>query len=296
MIKKIAFLCFMGTLLLLQGCYDDYKIDYEYSATYFARQFPLRTLVDEEGKDLSFEIGAVLGGKYSNKTNENVEFIIQDTLLNNYPQLTKLPDDYYTLASKNITIPSGKFKGNVKVTLDKDKFANDPLAVGKNYALPIQMVNSTADSILENKHFSIIVLRYYNQYHGWYYLKGKDSKVDGTGTVLESVSYSEKDLTENQDMMFETFAKDSVLARYDWDQRVPKPKYDMALNINGSAITIEQNTKTTGITENSGTGMYDPNTRNFTLGYNYKDTAGDLHVVKDTLYYRNTELVLEDWK
>ncbi len=288
MIKKITVLItLIGTLVSLQGCYDDYKEDYTHTTTYFARQFPLRTLVDLNNQDMTFEIGAVLGGKYSNNSNEEVDFIIEDTLLNAYPNLTKLPDNYYNISSSSITIPSGEFLGRASVTLNKDLFMNDALAVGNNYALPLQIVNATTDFILEDKHYSIIVVRYYNQYHGWYYVKG----VDTNTTDNTSVTYSEEDLVRNEDMLLETTSKNELSVPY-----VGNPDVSgrgMAFSINNETVSISGGS---GVTNVNGTGTYDPDTRNFTIEYNYTDGDGDAHSVRETLIYRNTELILEEWQ
>lgn len=303
--KKIPLLVFMVSLFLFQGCYEDFKTDYTYSATYFGYQYPLRSLIDAEGQDMTFEIGAVLGGKYTNGTNEQVTYSINSDLLDptsftiitglddapaNLTTLTQLPDNYYSIDNpESITIPSGAFKGSSTVTLDKDLFLNDALAVGNNYAIPLEMTNTTADSILDGKHYSVIVVRYFNQYHGWYYVKGTD-----TNTVDNSlnVTYSEDDLVLNEDMLIETLSKNQLSAPY-----IGNPLINgrgMQISVDGTNVTISDGTGT-GVTDLSGTGTYDPNTRNFTLEYNYTDGDGAVHNVSETLTYRNTELVVEEW-
>lgn len=289
MIKRIAVLMFMASFVLLQGCYDDYKQDYIYSTTYFARQFPLRTLVDADGADFRFELGVVLGGKYSNDKNEEVGFIVQDTLLNAYPQLTKLPDNYYSINSSSFVIPSGEFKGSVPVTLDKNLFLDDALSVGNNYALPIQLVTTTADSILQDKHYTIVVLKYFNKYHGWYYVKGTD-----TNTQDNSVeTYSETDLVSNEDMLLTTLSKNELSVPYAGNPDVSGRGMTMQIADNGN-VTLSGGTG--NITALSGSGTYDAGTRNFTLQYSYTDGNGDVHTVSEELIYRNTELNLEEWQ
>ncbi|WP_158293205.1 DUF1735 domain-containing protein [Tamlana fucoidanivorans] len=286
--KKVVLLICIGSLFLLQACYEDYKEDYIYSATYFARQYPIRTLVDEADKDMTLEIGAVLGGKYSNDVNERASFIIQDTLLNadNYPQFTKLPDNYYTLKSNDIVIPSGQFKGSTTMTINKDLFLNDPLAIGNNYALPIEMTESTADTILHSKRYSVVVIKYFNQYHGWYYVKGVDTNTsDNT-----SVTYSNDDLVLNEDVLLQTTSKNELTVPYVGNPDVSGRNMNFSIDTDGSVIISEDN-----VTGTSGTGSYDSNTRNFTLDYSYTDGDGAVHTVKDTLIYRNTELILEEW-
>ncbi|TYA84340.1 DUF1735 domain-containing protein [Seonamhaeicola marinus] len=289
MIKRIAVLMFIGTFVLLQGCYDDYKEDFEYTTTYFPRQFPLRTLVDADGEDLKFEVGVVLGGKYSNDTNEEVGFIVEDTLLDAYPELTKLPDNYYSMNASSFTIPSGKFKGSVPVTLDKDLFMNDALAVGNNYALPLQLVTTTTDSILQDRHYTILVLKYFNKYHGWYYVKGTD-----TNTQDNSVeTYSETDLVENEDMLLQTIAKDSLAVPYAGNPDVSGRGMKMQISENGNVVLSDGSGNISSL---SGTGTYDSSTRNFVLQYNYTDENGAVHAVEEELIYRNTELNLEEWQ
>lgn len=309
MIKKTAILMFISSLFLLQGCYDDYKEDYQYTTTYFARQFPLRTLVDEEGKDMTFEIGTVLGGKYSNDIKEEVAFQIQDSFLNadNFSQFTKLPDNYYSLESNNIEIPSGHFKGQVTVTLDKELFLNDPLAVENTYALPVEITDTSLDSILANKHYSVIVIKYFNKYHGWYYTKGIDNKLDGANAPIESerLTYQYDDVVSNSDILFNTTNKNSLLGSYDGvtgfigtdtDNIASRANFDIALEINDDNTVTVFADDNNGFTNINGTGSYDPATRNFTIEYNYTDADGAMHAVTEELIYRNTELVLEEWQ
>ena len=288
--KKIGLFILLVSTFLVQSCYDDFKEDYVYTTTYFPRQFPLRTLVEQEGQNMTFEIGAVLGGKYTNSINEEVSFIIQDSLLNanNYSQFTMLPENYYTLSSSNITIPKGQFQGSSLITINKELFLNDPLAVGKNYALPIEMVTTTADSILVNKRYSVIVLRYYNQYHGWYYVKGEDKNLTNNSSVV----YSNADLVLNEDMLLETTSKNQLKVPYVGNPVVNGR--DMVFTINNGNVAIGVGTGGGGISSVTGSGTYDSTTRNFTLDYSYVDGDGAQHTVKESLIYRNTELILED--
>ena len=237
--KKIIFFISVGILFMLQACYEEYKLDFEYTTTYFPRQFPLRTLVDVEGEEMKFEVGVVLGGKYENNVEELVEFQIQDTLLNNYPDLVKLPDSYYSISSDQIIIPSGEFKGAVTVTLDKGEFMSDELAAGINYALPLEIISSTTDSILQHKQYTIIVIRYYNKYHGWYWLKGVDQKLDANGSVTESTVYSKTDLVSNEDMLLETVAFDSLLVPYIGQFFNDQKGFTMLMQVSDNKCTLE---------------------------------------------------------
>jgi len=152
--------------------------DYDYSAAYFAYQYPVRTItlgedIYDNTLDLQHKcnIMAVLGGIYDNKNDVTINFNVADTICNGYnlissappatnPQLqfadpttpiTAMPHDYYTLASSQIVIKKGQISGGVEVQLT-DKFFADPLAVTNHYVIPLQMTTATGvDSILHGK-------------------------------------------------------------------------------------------------------------------------------------------------
>ena len=44
------------SFMWLQSCYEEYKFDYTHTTAYFARQKPLGTLVEEEGKEYVFYV------------------------------------------------------------------------------------------------------------------------------------------------------------------------------------------------------------------------------------------------
>lgn len=139
---KLIFL--LTVILSLTSCqkYEDFIEDYDYSTTYFAYQRPIRTVFSD---DPSIEIGVVLGGKRENKIDERVTFQIEPEMLQNVDyvgnnQFKLLPEDYYSLSDNHtIIIPKGKFLGTIKLTLNKEKFLTDPLAVENTYALPIRI-------------------------------------------------------------------------------------------------------------------------------------------------------------
>lgn len=167
---KLIFL--LTVILSLTSCqkYEDFIEDYDYSTTYFAYQRPIRTVFSD---DPSIEIGVVLGGKRENKIDERVTFQIEPEMLQNVDyvgnnQFKLLPEDYYSLSDNHtIIIPKGKFLGTIKLTLNKEKFLTDPLAVENTYALPIRITESSTDQILkgdveagiEAKDYTIIVIK-----------------------------------------------------------------------------------------------------------------------------------------
>lgn len=197
---KLFFL--LTVILSLTSCqkYEDFIEDFDYSTTYFAYQKPVRTVFSD---DLSIEIGVVLGGKRENKTDERVTFQIEPEMLQDVDyvgsnQFKLLPEDYYSLSDNNtIIIPKGKFLGTVRLTLNKEKFLMDPLAVESTYALPIRITESSTDQILKGdieagiaaKDYTIVVIKYISEYHGVYYHRGQRTSYDNLGNMIETLKY-----------------------------------------------------------------------------------------------------------
>lgn len=280
-------------MFLLSSCYDDYKIDYANTATYFALQSPLRTLLVQDGKDeLSMEVGVVLAGVYENKKNEVVNFEIRPSMLAKYPTLTLLPADYYTISSPSqMDIPKGEILGKVTITLN-EKFINDPKAHLLNYALPLKITSTTVDSILAGKDSTIIAIKYQNKYYGAYWIKGVDHTLNATG-VASSFKYSNADLVKNSNKLITTLAKDSCSVPYVGADLTGNNKLKLKVNADGSVTIVPGVLKDmTGI---SGTGQYDKATKMFTLDYSYTKT-GIQHHVLDTLYHFDSPLKVEKWQ
>lgn len=199
--------------------------DYELRAVYFPFQLPLRTLslgedridnsLDKEGK---FDIGVSIGGMYQNKWNWTVNYIIDSTLTENVytnanpPQkVLPLPSEYYTINPINtITIPKGSFNGLVRIELN-DAFFNDPISLTGLYVMPLRLISTTADSILQGvniilnpdrripghwesgslpKDWTLYGIKYINAYHGTYLHRGKIIMIDNnTGNVIDTTIF-----------------------------------------------------------------------------------------------------------
>jgi hypothetical protein len=186
--KILIFLIFGG---ILAGCYPEFRNDFTYTTVAFspvtgglstAGQLG-RTVVKNEG--LRLNIGVYLAGRLENKKDEWVKFVIDPTLLAS-TTYTLLPADYYTLSSPDkFVIHTGEFVGKLLITLDSVKFVNDPLALGYNYAIPIKLTETSADSILSTQYKQILVLKYINHYEGNYDQTATYETFDG-GTVIHS--------------------------------------------------------------------------------------------------------------
>ncbi|WP_317048104.1 DUF5627 domain-containing protein [Pontibacter diazotrophicus] len=207
MMKNICF----GLLLLLatlSSCENKEWVfpDYEYQSTYFAYQYPVRTIVlgedifdtslDNEHK---FKVMATTGGVYDNSKDVTIDVVVDNTLAEGLlfteggTEVLPLPSNYYTLASDKIVIPKGELIGGVEVQLT-DAFFADPLALKNTYVLPMYMTNVVnADSILSGKplvenprrvvatnwsvapkDYVLYAVKYVNPWHGIYLRRGKD--------------------------------------------------------------------------------------------------------------------------
>lgn len=210
-IKKICFIAL--SLIALVGCepYEDFIKDYDYSAVYFGSQQPLRTLVAREGEDkLEFKLGVVLAGLRENKQNHWATFEIDPALLpqiDTAHKLKMLPADWYTLSvtDNKIVIPKGAFLGDFTISIDKAKFTADPLSLSTTYAIPVRILETSADSILRGnaivarKDYTVLVVKYISENSGTYYVKGEQIELDASGNEIADTkkSYFHVDWSQN---------------------------------------------------------------------------------------------------
>lgn len=314
-----AKLIFLLTIILsFSSCqkYEGFIEDFDYSTTYFAYQKPIRTVFSN---DPAIEIGVVLGGKRENKVNEKVTFQIEPEMLQNPAYVGNnnfklLPEEYYSLSNNNtIIIPKGKFLGTIKLTLNKEKFLQDPLAIENTYALPVRITESTTDQILkgdaeagiEAKDYTIIVIKYISEFQGVYYHRGQRASYDSSGKLIDILKYvgeHEEDIyIKNLVWNLGTINASSLTTDGVAEFLSGTSKYSMVLNINeNNSVSILDNpatgsSKITGI-KDLGDSKYDPGKKKLYLNYEYSDKATETrYVMADTLIYRNTEMKLELW-
>jgi hypothetical protein len=233
--KKIYF-SLLSLLVTLTSCEnEEWEFpDYEFQSTYFAYQYPVRTIVlGEDIFDTSLDnahkcsIMATTGGVYDNKQDVTIGVTVDNSLCKdllfdpNGTAITPMPSNYYSLASDKIIIPKGKSIGGVEVQLT-DAFFDDPLALGKNYVIPVRMTTvQNADSILSGKplvenpnravagHWSIVpkdfvlyAVKYVNPWHGFYLRRGKDVIEGKNGnTSLNQTIVRHKPFVENDEVV-----------------------------------------------------------------------------------------------
>jgi hypothetical protein len=233
-INKV-FACLVTAVCALTACNKNKDVsyaDFNYRTVYFASQFPVRTVVlgedlvvdntlDNEGK---VSIKATLGGTRDNTRDVTIDFDVDESLCNNLyfsgagGKIVAMPKNYYTLASKNITIPAGSMLGGVEVQLT-DAFFTDPLSLVNTYVIPLSLKNvQGADSILHGvpsvdnpnrcidanwvikpRDFIVYAVKYVNTWHGFYLRRGTDVVTGKPGyasltrTVTRRKEYVEQD-------------------------------------------------------------------------------------------------------
>lgn len=315
---------------------DDWEFsDFDYTSVYFPYQYPVRTLVlgdyvfdNENDNNMRFTIAARVGGMYENHSNWSVQFRVADELAEdledaNGNTIMALPSAYYTLnPASELVIPKGQFDGRIEVQLTED-FFEDPLAVGTNYVIPLVITTSNADSVLsgspapgfENpdpriagqwsftpKNFTLFGIKYVNQYHGKYLLRGQSEIKDGGGQVIETVVYRAPYVVDDEVWFIKTTGKNEATLEGRSLRGVTAGNYSMLLTFD------ENNNCTITATDDSalpvdGNGKYVKDGDEWGgekrdvlhLTYNVNDGTY-IHSFTDTLVFRDKAVTFEEFK
>lgn len=222
---RIYLILIVGVCMsIISSCKNqDIEFDnYDYSAVYFARQTPVRTLVmGEDTYDTSLDnehkcqIYATISGVYSNTKKVEIGIEVDNSLCDNlyydvnYTMPVKaMPADYYELSSDKIILDK-EMMGAVDVKFT-DKFFEDPDALTNTYVIPVRMTDViNADSILSGKtndvgvsltnashwitlpmNYVLYCVKYINEWDGNYLRRGKDIIETGE-TTTENVRHKE---------------------------------------------------------------------------------------------------------
>jgi len=188
--KKILALIVLS--LTMVSCYEEYLLDYPYTAVYFYLQQDVRTFV--VGESMQFKVGCTLGGVRQNTTDINVNYTLDNSLITldrfdkmkyasqgyirdavtGLAALQLLPASHYTISNNSsIVIPSGFHTGTVTVTAT-DAFINDSVNTCKKstYVLPFRLTSAEADSLLYAKRTNVVGTMFEHQLFGNYWHGG----------------------------------------------------------------------------------------------------------------------------
>lgn len=269
--KKLIFI--LTIMIGLLSC-ENFNIDhpdFDYTSGYFPYQYPVRTLVlgdyiydNSNDNAHKFIVSVAMGGVYENETDRVFDFVIDESLCDNVVfassgvKIAALPSNYYTLSSPDkITIPKGKFNGGVEVQLT-DAFFQDTMAITNKYVLPLRLLSSEdVDTILMGrtsnpdadpridsqwdvvpKDFTMFAVKYINEYHGSYFYYGASSVKDGTGTVVESTTYSATYVENNPIVKLVTTGRHQVSLTTTLRSTVLTGQISMLLDFNENNCTI----------------------------------------------------------
>ncbi len=222
--KFLTILCAGVSALLVTSCKNQ-EVDFpnfDYTTTYFAYQYPVRTIVlGEDTYDTSLDnlhqckIYATMGGVYANNKLINIDFVVDNTLCNNLyfsaggPAVQAMPANYYTLGSNKISLDHA-LQGAVDVQLT-DAFFADNNALQNTYVIPLRMTNVTnADSILSGvpkvanaakcnsalwdilpKDYVLYCVKFINPWQANYLRRGKDVITVGTAAATTNVRHQQ---------------------------------------------------------------------------------------------------------
>ena len=208
MMKMKRLFIALSLLLTLTSCYEDYMIDYDYTAAYVAYQYDLRTFVCGEDVDISFT--TALGGTILNNRDRAVDVSIDNTLLTSdlsvfdprgaassfkaldglkglapigmlsqdyvskeilasgITRLTPLPKSYYT-TSGPVKIKKGYHTGSLHIYPTKAMYIDEKV-LKPYYALGYVVNSVDADSLIRDKSFQIMAVKVENRFYGnWYH-------------------------------------------------------------------------------------------------------------------------------
>ena len=306
--KKI--LAFLVLTVVMVSCYDDYIRDYDFNAVYFPYQVDVRTFVVGEG--MKIEIGATIGGIMENERDRNIDFILDDALINParlaamktaaayiknsvaaVTVLSPLPQSYYTLSNNSrMVIKAGQHMGAIEMEIDSSAFLADPATINAAYAIPFYITAADADSILEPKRFAVIGVKYENMLFGTYWHGGLTVEKDPAGNAIATQPqpyYTTIPQPQAKTWTLTTTAPDALVVK--GYSGVASSKNEMILTLNGTNVIISSAPGSTFTYEADGASTFNKpmllQDRKLFLSYKYVNAAGNTCYAKDTLTFRN---------
>lgn len=330
MMKKILFLLLITSLITACENQEVDFPDFDYNAVYFPIQYPVRTLslgndvIDNSlDRELKFHIGVAIGGMYENNENWTVEYVVDESLVDGLANdVQPLPSSWYTLTPQDqVTIPAGSFTGLVQVQLE-DEFLLDPLSTENHYVIPLRITSSNADSVLTGlpttsnpdklvkadwesgaspKDFTLFMVKYVNEFHGFYLKRGVDYEEDAFGNYVDTTTYHEQFVEQDEVVSLETVSRYALETGYIGTNSGEEYAFRIVVDTSTNELTVEtvDDSKYKIIT---GTGEYVPNGDSWggeerdVIHLHYRYRVGLYgHEVYDTLVFRNRGIAYEEF-
>ncbi len=304
--------------------------DFNYTTSYFANQYPVRTLIlgdyvfdNSNDNNHRFIVNAAMGGVYSNLVDREVNFVIDETLTNKLYSLTEklvpLPKQYYSLSDNSrIIIPKGSFYGGITVQLT-DAFFQDSLSTLVKYVLPLRIVSATTDSVLRGqtsrlnadpriagdwnlvpKDFTLFGIKYVNEFHGKYLLRGTSQVSSSSGALIEKIVYHRPFVESDDVVSMTTIGRKKVAYSNNVRLTTGSPgKFNIVLSFDvndNCAIKQSSGFPVTGTGKFVKKGDEWGGQKRDVLYLDYRITEGTrIHVVKDTLVFRDKAISFQEF-
>jgi hypothetical protein len=252
-----------------------------------------------------------------------------------------LPGNYFTIEGNGeMIIKSGQFNGGVLVHLT-DAFFEDTLSCETNYILPLKIVSSTTDEVLDGdtdndelpdprfsagwnitpRNFTIYSIKYVNQYHGRYLLRGEcvpEGNISwGSGAAVKSWyngTNKSPDVEKGDvvDLTTKSLTKITYKSNIKSGKTDSNGTRDTIVGIYAVTLDIKPD-KTITVTQGkggsegsileSGTGTFAPNGQRWGdkprnaiyVNLKVKNLKGETFNIKDTLTFRDNAVKAEEF-
>ena len=308
--KKI--LAFIVLSVAMVSCYEEYLLDYPITGIYFPIQQDVRTFVVGEG--MQFKVGATLGGVRQNKTDRNVNFILDPELIT-AAQLAKmksasqnhvknptasvtalelLPQTHYTLSNNSVmVIKSGWHTGTVTVKADSTAYLNDSLKTCRTstYVLPFYITDADADTILESRRSNVVGTIFEHMLYGNYW-HGGSARVERPGKADSTVNYFTTIPTLENKIWALTTVGPQTLTINSYFNATSGSAEQMRLVLRGNNVFLGALASSAFTIENDGQSTFNRSKllqdRRLFLKYKFTDpVSGYTYHCTDTLRFRN---------
>ncbi len=275
--KSVISFIIISILLTFFSCtpYEDYYGDFDYTTAYFAYSEMNRSVIIDEYDYI--QVGAVLGGKLVNDSEEWVKYELVDTLVTN-AGYEVLPETLYETSNDEldgmtnvITIPEGNMLGMMKITL-KPEFFTDPKALEPTYALAFRIIDASTDSI--GNDVTLVTFKYVSNAVGFYEHRGI------------AISSEDTLVYNTPDTELTTIAPEGTNSvRSDFVQLGPVDlEFDMTMDSDNN-ISLTSGPESDAVITASAPGFFDrENDHNIYLNYTF-DNDGKSYTATDTLVF-----------